>query len=231
LELVEAALGGTNIAQSIRPDDGPLIHMWSLAEEWQFYLLFPPTLAYALVFLEQRRIAFVLAGLWLLLTFARAPLLVFGAPAGAIYYSPIFHATGLILGAAIALARPPIRLGLAALMLVISVLLLGSTRTPWMFGVDIPVAEIATAGIILAPPPALAFRPLVAIGRLSYGAYLWHLPIFFALLAAHVRGWPSLLPATLGITLVFASFSYLLVERPGRESHSRLRVTNQIPIQ
>ena len=58
----------------------------------------------------------------------------------------------------------------------------------------------------------LTWRPLTALGRISYGVYLWHLP--FALAFAEGRApWVAAL-LTLTTSVCLATVSWLLVERP-----------------
>jgi peptidoglycan/LPS O-acetylase OafA/YrhL len=64
-------------------------------------------------------------------------------------------------------------------------------------------------------------HPVLAwLGLVSYGIFLWHFPILFGLLDIGVLDWwpqmafPVLALTTLAITLVCASLSYYLVERP-----------------
>ena len=64
---------------------------------------------------------------------------------------------------------------------------------------------------------ALSWKPLCALGLISYGVYLYHWPIDVALDAqrAHLNGWP-LLGFQTALTLVVAIASYKLVEQPIR---------------
>jgi peptidoglycan/LPS O-acetylase OafA/YrhL len=61
------------------------------------------------------------------------------------------------------------------------------------------------------------------VGRISYGAYLWHFPLFAVLDAArvHLYGLP-LLGVRVAATLVVASLSYVLVEQPIRRGRVHL---------
>ena len=64
----------------------------------------------------------------------------------------------------------------------------------------------------------LAWRPLVWIGRRSYGLYLWHLPIFGLVLLGHRAVSGARLDAervlALGLAFAAAAISFRYVERP-----------------
>jgi len=64
---------------------------------------------------------------------------------------------------------------------------------------------------------ALSWRPLVAIGIISYGVYLYHWPIFVWLSPERtgLSEWP-LLALRLAATFSAATLSYFLIERPYR---------------
>ncbi len=63
----------------------------------------------------------------------------------------------------------------------------------------------------------LALRPLCFLGTISYGVYLYHLPVYVALTPerAHLRGWP-LDGVHLAVTVLVAVLSYHFVEQPIR---------------
>ena len=64
-------------------------------------------------------------------------------------------------------------------------------------------------------PPRLSLRPLVWIGTISYGAYLWHYPVFVYMDSARTgASGLSLLAIRSACTFALAAASYYLVERP-----------------
>ncbi len=70
------------------------------------------------------------------------------------------------------------------------------------------------------PRRVLAHPTLAWLGLVSYGIFLWHLPVILELKSRGVDKWwpsmafPVLALTTLAVTLVCASFSYYLLERP-----------------
>lgn len=77
-------------------------------------------------------------------------------------------------------------------------------------------------------PGRLLANPVLGwLGRISYGIFLWHYPILHGLMESGARAWwpgmafPVLLIATLAITLVCATLSYYLLERPLMRLKSR----------
>jgi peptidoglycan/LPS O-acetylase OafA/YrhL len=92
------------------------------------------------------------------------------------------------------------------------------------------VAAIATAVLIAAvispQSPFLASifgnRPLAWLGRISYGAYLYHWPIYLVLLPPRVNWqfWP-LLALRVTVTLAVSAASFVFIERPVRARAGR----------
>jgi peptidoglycan/LPS O-acetylase OafA/YrhL len=75
----------------------------------------------------------------------------------------------------------------------------------------------------------LSLRPLVVIGTVSYGIYLYHFPVFQAVQEAHP---PRLLQHALelGLTAVLTTFSYLVIERPALRLKDRFeRLSPGVP--
>ncbi|SCF45388.1 acyltransferase family protein [Micromonospora mirobrigensis] len=104
----------------------------------------------------------------------------------------------------------------------------------WLYRGGLTLAALAVAAVIAhaavspAGPTArlLALPPLVWTGRISYGLYLWHWPLFQWCDAERtgLTG-PALLAARCALTLAVAVASYLLVERPIRRARRLPRVT------
>lgn len=86
---------------------------------------------------------------------------------------------------------------------------------------------VAIAAVLVVAPVALeqrgavarvlAWRPLVWLGTISYGVYLWHWPIFLALNGERT-GWsgPGLFGARCAATVVVAAVSWWAIEQPIR---------------
>ena len=82
-------------------------------------------------------------------------------------------------------------------------------------------AALITGAVCVAGGPiarVLSVRPMVWMGTVSYGAYLWHFPVFIELDSARSGlGGLGLLAARVLVTFALAAASYYLVERPVME--------------
>jgi peptidoglycan/LPS O-acetylase OafA/YrhL len=207
--------GNIYFVVSHKVDNTGLGHLWSLAEEEQFYLLWPLLL---LVVARARRPVHWILALALALVAYRSVLILHGATMTRLYRAPDTHSEGLLLGAALAFLRQQGfvarewagKLGLA---LTIPAVIAGN----WRLG--LPVFELGAVLLVAAGvgdtsiARALSIRPLVWVGALSYSLYLWHFPVLWAF-HAHDR------LAALALTFLLAWLSYRFVERPFRRSRA-----------
>jgi peptidoglycan/LPS O-acetylase OafA/YrhL len=229
----------------------PLLHLWSLGVEEQFYLVWP--LVVLLVTRRARRPARTLGFTAVVLAAASTVALVALHAAGAsdsrLYYGTDTRALTLLVGAALAclLAAPRGRhrrriahrrsgrwlvsaLGLAGAITLGLAFATVTGEDPLLYSGGFLVVAVATAAvlacIVLVPHSPLArllgLAPLAAIGRISYGLYLWHWPLFLALDGRRTGlSGPALLGLRLGGALALSLASYFLVEKPIRQRRWR----------
>jgi peptidoglycan/LPS O-acetylase OafA/YrhL len=219
----------------------PFGHLWSLAIEEQFYLLWP--LAIWLLWARLRRPGRMAAVLGLGALGSAVALWVLLNPddPSRVYYGTDTRASALLIGSALALVwhpftRPRRRWRTPAWLLDLLALAAGgtvvwaflrfedlapSTYRPGLLGVALATA--ALIGTAVHPNARLArvlgAGPLRALGRRSYSIYLWYWPVFVVtrpgvdleLSTGAAFAW------RLALTLVLAELSFRCVEEPIRQ--------------
>lgn len=214
-------------------DTKVLLHLWSLAVEEQFYIAAPLIIG-ALWFLRARM-------------FAVAAVLLFSASLAACIYWNGDHgdrnfsffvmplrAWEFIAGGAVAAVAPLAARLPRAFINVVATLGLGAVlyaATAFTKETSFPsywatVPVFGTCAVIMAGAAgtnvisaALAIRPMVAIGLISYSWYLWHWPLLvFGRIYNFGDRVPSVDFAMVLLSAALAIATYLLLERPIRRA-------------
>ena len=220
---------------------GPLDHLWSLAVEEQFYLLWPLVLLVLFKALRGRvdRMAQVALGLaavsFLLMLLLATP----GFDNSRAYQGTDARAGGLLIGAALAMVWPPTQQaskvsadrrlivdlsGVAALAIIISMFVFTNEYSMWLYRGGILLLSLATAVLVAAAVhpasvvgPVLGVLPLRWIGERSYGIYLWHLPVVAFMPQAVLATRPLVRAGVqLALIILLSALSWALLENPIR---------------
>jgi peptidoglycan/LPS O-acetylase OafA/YrhL len=218
---------------------GTLDHMWSLSIEEQFYLAWPLLLAVIVrrCACNGRSVLIALAALTLISWLAIVGLAVIDAPPRIASNATPTRAVELLIGAmlavfvatpglsgALARCRPRSRTavaGAAAALLLAGLVPLSGMSDAVASIVGWPLIAALTCVVIYASmrsapllSAALASRFMVAVGKRSYGLYLWHFPVLVIIDTRWgLDGWGPRL-AGLAVTAIVVTLSYRFIERP-----------------
>jgi len=211
----------------------PVEHTWSLSIEEQFYLVWPLLLLLLIRKASPRVIAVVIAVLIVVSVALMAWTYDAGDPSVA-YFGTFTRIHELLVGALLAwlvhrgLSLPAHmrRTGWVALVGVLAMMATVSDMSSFYYRGGSLIFSALVAWLLLSlgspssangPARLFALRPLVWIGLISYGIYLWHWPLILWLTPVRT-GLDDLALAALriGLTVIVAAASYYVIERPIR---------------
>lgn len=218
-----------------------LSHLWTLATEEQFYLLWPLVLALGFRFRKTR--LFTALALVAILGACAASIVLISPETYKVYTLPTSWMAAMVIGAAAKLGEARLdrmlrgHTGFVAgvsLLVILTLSLVPDIRGWWgTYFIVGPLAAAASVGLIFELKkwdrlPFAWLKPLLGLGLISYAAYLWNYAIV---------NWVSNPPhnlaeslATVLLTILAAVVSWYLVERPAanlRNSIDRRRAAGR----
>ena len=214
---------------------------WSLSVEDQFYVLWVPVLVLALTrIVNKRSLIATVAALASLSVLWSAFLASSPAGVGRAYYGTDSRAYGLLIGcvAGLLYSFGMVRLSARSTRILWTLCIPGAAFYIWLTALSLPYLEpsrapsqlgggallnIAVAALILLVVTnragilgrVLSWRPLVWIGSISYGLYLWHGVLFYWLLYGQpISNFIPLVCLVSALSFLVAAASYYLIEKP-----------------
>ena len=215
----------------------PLLHLWSLGIEEQFYIAWPLALA---LFARQRLLATKWLTAFILLSFVYSCILVQNDKTAG-FYSPFSRSWELLVGAILAYRQhtktplsevlsSPITAWLGIALLIASIFGLQASD-PFPGAMALP--SVLGASLLIAQSPSVGFNSrvlsqswIVGIGRISYPLYLWHWPLlsFGAILLSKAPPWYGRFALVLA-SILLAIMTYQFLEKPFRKLNRKWAIS------
>ena len=231
----------------------PFGHLWSLAIEGQFYIIWPILLGLLLRFFKRGQIIAITIAITLVSAVAMASIYVPGLDPSRVYYGTDTRIFAILFGALAAMflhgkALPDVLpakkqfwleiAGMAGLFAVLFMMIKVNEYYSFTYqGGLILFAVIAACLIAVVSHPAsilgrlLEAKPIKWIGECSYGIYLWHFPVIVLTSpAVNTTGVDFSLALTqVAITVLLAAVSRYFLEDPVRYGKFKLPALPPLP--
>ncbi len=215
-----------------------LRHLWSLAVEEQFYIVWPILFTLVLRFLNLRWLWCIVAALAVLSVIWMIMLFTPGSDPSRVYFGSDPRAFTILIGVAVGLFWKPWQftwgrpvglvmdlLALLGLVTVVGIMIIGRHWSDWMYPWGLLLTSLSTivlVAFVIRPGSligrALGLAPLKWMGERSYSIYLWHWPVMLALQWEFnfVPNTVAMVLTGLIATFLLSEISYRLVESPMR---------------
>ncbi|EII2004864.1 TPA: acetyltransferase [Staphylococcus pseudintermedius] len=231
----------------------PLKHLWSLAIEEQFYLVFPIVLLSLLSFI--RRLKSIRIIFLILLVISMIAMMVLYVPnenVARVYFGTDTRIQTLLMGVLLALVWPPFQLkakvnrqmrtmidtagvvGLAILFICFK--FVSETNSILYYGGFFLISTVTLLVIASSVHPSGYFAKFLGnkvftfIGSRSYSLYLWHYPIIVLIHHQFVQGQipPLVYVVEILLMVLMAEFSYKFIEQPFRREGFNIFAFNHL---
>ncbi len=207
-------------------------HLWTLSVEEQYYIIFFPTLLFLLLRFKASTVLKILCVTIIPAMLWRSAWALHASDSNLknLYIRTDTRVDALLVGPAIAVALhlgwPLLRWARYTIIPVSVFLLWGLVRVGnfdrWMYFFGFTLFDMCCGAFLLWTIGSVSFaanffrtRPVVWLGRASYGIYIWH-PWIYLAVARVVPTWPRPAAAALAVTaaMLCATFSFYVIELP-----------------